>query len=212
MGVFKSAALAAALGLSGGLFIVPHAHALEIKLLETPSCSAGTVAMTLSCAGNFDGNTSNQNLNGLFDVADWGKEIKVDKPSASAKTTFGSGALSGVSLTIVSKGTEGTWSATGLGAFHDAMLVLKAGNFFSAYKVDLVNFAAGTSYDWDTKGVATNDKGKPKDLSHASLYVANPKGGGGDVPPAVPLPAAGWMLLSAVGAIGAARRLRQRMA
>ncbi len=68
------------------------------------------------------------------------------------------------------------------------MLVVKAGNEFIAYLLDLTQ---GTSGIWTTQGLV-NDKGKLRDVSHLTLYTT---------PAVVPVPAAGFLLIGALGGL-----------
>jgi hypothetical protein len=86
--------------------------------------------------------------------------------------------------------TGGTWSfaANGGETLVPKYLVLKAGNEFGLW--DITGFSSGT---WDTT-VFTKSA-----ISHISFYDTG----------IVPLPAAAWLLLSGMGALGLAARRRR---
>jgi hypothetical protein len=170
----------------------------------TISCADGTITIEKSCAGSFSGNNLGANSDlpsNLFGVSTWGDDITVNNGGTTSLNT--------VSLTITSGGSTGTWSATGLGNWKNAMLVLKAGNAFSAYHIDLNQFTDNIAYAWNTLGTNRNSQGKAQDLSHASLYVADARESG---PSPIPLPAAAWLLLSGIGGLGAMGWRKRRRA
>ena len=121
--------------------------------------------------------------NGFFGYSNW---MLVDKDEANndggvlSMTGFGT--------------TSGTYSFTGVSGYVYA-LVVKAAPGFSAY---LLDGTSATNATWDTLGVKTNTGGTPN-VSHLSLY----KTAGTTV---VPLPAAGWLILACLGALGVVGR------
>jgi hypothetical protein len=162
-------------------------------------CALSNFTTSTACAGAYEGNNSNQDLDGLFGE-DWGGEfLKIETPKDWNGSVL-SKAASGVTLTILGKGdAEGTWSVDTWGTFTKIMAVLKGGSSFSAYLVDLADLS-GT---WNTLGIEKGN-GKPgPGLSHISFYGIK-----GDVPPPseVPLPAAGWLMLAGIGGLAALRR------
>lgn len=146
--------------------------------------------------GIFDGNNSNDDLDGLFGVADWGDEFKIDAP-------FGSVSFADTTLTVINSspgfnGDEDLWSLTGKGDYESLMFVLKGGPSYSAYSMD-VNVLFG---GWDRFSMLKGNGDRGPELSHWSVYVS---GNGDPTMASVPLPAAGIMLLMALGGLGAAR-------
>ena len=83
---------------------------------------------------------------------------------------------------------SGSWGISGLASALKVMVNLKAGNGWGSFEVE------------STLGTWTSTK----DLSHASIYYI-----AGTPPNVVPLPAAGWMLIAGLGAMGAMRRRKK---
>jgi hypothetical protein len=168
--------------------------------------------------GGKPANDSNSDLDGLFDIVGWNKIVKVEERGSS-------GTGNGVTLTLTDNGSRsGNWSVDDWGGFTTVMAVLKGGPSFSAYLLDTTAGIAGT---WTTDGILTgggpqrpvgiigNNQRKQRattpGLSHMTLYsfggstagaVSNEITG----PAAVPLPAAGWLLLAGLGGLAALRR------
>jgi hypothetical protein len=103
---------------------------------------------------------------------------------------------------------SGTWSlsASVWNLYDSVMLIFKSGNqnsgqFLIGYLAD----DGALSGAWDSPFVGFNPKGKEqiKDVSHVSYYGVN------NTTP-VPLPAAGWLLIGAMGALGVAARRRRK--
>ncbi len=153
-------------------------------------CNVSSVSGATACAGVFSGNNSNQSLGGFFGIADWGDEIKIDSNS-------GSEMFAGTTLTVSNVDKE--WKLSNAGLYTNLMFVLKGGPTFSAFLMDL-NVLQGT---WDTQSMLTGNGARGAGLSHWSVYINS---GPGDVTtPPVPLPAAAWMLLAALGMLGVMR-------
>lgn len=88
---------------------------------------------------------------------------------------------------------SGEWTISRFPELTQIALVLKAGNNFAAFLLDPFNLSG----DW------TSSRG----LSHASVYYRScDEGDAGCGISAVPLPAAGWMLLAGIGGLVALRR------
>ncbi len=85
--------------------------------------------------------------------------------------------------------TSGTWTAPNSVAF----LSVKASTDFKVFDI-----MGATSGSWDTLGIL-NGGGKQPDLSHLSFWAIDPGN-------QVPLPAAAWLFISGLGALGVLRR------
>lgn len=92
-------------------------------------------------------------------------------------------------------GSDGDWSAKSWQGFTEILFVLKAGDGYAAFVLD----TASTSGFWTTADLLVNNKGVPRDLSHASVYFRG-------VPSAVPLPAAAALFLSGLAGLSFTRR------
>jgi hypothetical protein len=99
-------------------------------------------------------------------------------------------------------GNAGTWSYNGTTGVAITAFVLKAGNEFAIFEMN----TPGTSFtdiDWSTAlGELTNPRGEGRDLSHITFYDT------ADMAP-IPVPAAGLLLVSAVGGMAVLRRRKQ---
>lgn len=97
---------------------------------------------------------------------------------------------------------SGTWSIDSYSGMGPLMIVLKSGHQFGAFLLgDLASALSGT---WSIERERCNARGCNtigKDLSHASVYYS-------PVPSAVPVPAAGLMLLAGLAGLAALRRKR----
>lgn len=97
---------------------------------------------------------------------------------------------------------SGTWEIDGLFGYSDIFITFKSAPAFGAFLLGIYD-ATPLSGTWASPNNA---------LSHASIYYRpdsydddNPSGPGG---PVVPLPAAGWMMIAALGGLAAAKRKR----
>ncbi len=155
-----------------------------------------------------DSNDNNAAVSGMFGVTDWDQIAKINFPD-----NYGGGTLSSNGFLTITGDTEtGIWSisASVLSAWENVMLIFKAANdnadvFPGAVIGYLINSSPGT-YESPVFGIQ-GGKGplagtfKTKDISHISLYVSTPA--------AVPVPAAGLLLLGALGGLAALRRRRR---
>lgn len=167
----------------------------------TVLCATSNVTGTTDCEGAFEGNNSNQDLDGLFDKL-WEKdnphasgEIKVDGTSGTTEDGF---------LTISSADSEalsGTWSLSQsfIDTYDHAMFVVKGGDSFSAYLWNGLE----TSGTWNTLGVEKGNGEPGPGLSHFSVYGIK---GDDDDNESVPEPAA----MAGLMAIGAGIVINRR--
>lgn len=173
---------------------------------QAATCTIAGLTVSTACAGPIDGNDSDSyggggitNVNdidndildgmdeGLFGTNTWTKTARVNA------TGLTDGILS---ITYDVGNLTGTWSVSSWAGVGSAMLVVKAGSEFIAYLLDLT---AGTSGTWSTTGLV-NKKGEQHEISHMTLYTT---------PATVPVPAAGLLLLGALGGLAALRRRRR---
>nr|WP_309502592.1 VPLPA-CTERM sorting domain-containing protein [uncultured Roseovarius sp.] len=156
-----------------------------------PSATASSATFELSDATDaacFTGNDTNQiNPNGkksapmvLFGHSDWVLADKTDETVVGSPITFTTNPTNGAKS---GRWEVADWAGRTTG---DVVITLKAGNGFGAFLVD-TDYFSGT---W----LAT------KGLSHASIYYRG-------VTP-VPLPAGGFLLLSALAGLGFTRYRR----
>jgi hypothetical protein len=179
------------------------------------TCVESNFTFYTQCSGYYDGNDSNQipGLQGLFG-SDWMELAKLDIPDeflddaeripnpAYALTPYSDGILE-----ISGPGESGTWSVSGWGDITQAMAVIKAGNSFSAYLLDM-SFTGG---DWDTLGVEPVGSGSTPGLSHFTLYKVVNDDPDGDLN-VVPLPAGLPLLVAGLGALGVLRMKKRKAA
>ena len=177
--------------------------AMSAGVAQAATCTTAGLTLSTACAGPISGNDKdsyvggpNVNVNdidgiiadgldtGLFGTNTWTETDKINAP----------GLLDGIlSMTYNAGNTSGTWSVSSWAGIGSAMLVVKSSNEFIAYLIDIT---AGTSGIWTTQGLV-NKQGKPQEISHLTLYTT---------PAAVPLPAAGFLLIGALGGLAALRR------
>lgn len=168
------------------------------------TCTIGGLTTSIACEGPITGNDKdsypvngiNINVNdldnnsfdgldsGMFGINTWTEAAKVNAPN------FMDGLLT---LTYGADNKSGTWSVSSWVGIGDAMLVVKAGTGFIGYLIDTT---AGLSGTWTTLGL-TNKGGNQPEISHLTLYTT---------PATVPVPAAGLLLLGALGGLAALRR------
>ena len=177
----KIGALAAAATLA---FMSQQAQAVTFNCTFGTQSGGADVWDSTGCVG-LSGNASEGAVAGLFGQANWTLDSKWDTGSYSP---------SGI-LTVGGSGLAGTWSVSSWAGIMAAMLVIKASNGFVGYSLDLT---AGLSGGWTTNGIM-NGGGRQPGISNIGLYV---------VP--VPLPAAGILLVSAIGGLGLFGRKRRK--
>ncbi len=148
--------------------------------------STSDVVSSTACIGANDhpsGLLAASDIANLGGFSDWSL---VGKSDASETSPY---------FAIVDFGaTSGTWKIPNPDAGKTYALSLKAGNSFAAYVL------SGFSGDWTTNAL-TNSKGEPQDLSNAVLFSRGVS--------AIPLPAAGWLMIAGLGGLAAVGRRRR---
>ena len=160
------------------------------------------------CVGEIGGNDSDKsggngvvNVNtvggtGLFGIANWTLDSRWNAGGPAA-----TGGLLSVSA-ITNYGKVGTWSVSSWSGIASAMLVVKGGNGFTSYLLDLTK---GLTGQWSTFALwVGNGQNGPNDpgISHVTLYTT-------PMPAPVPVPAAGVLMVAGLGALAALRRRRK---
>jgi hypothetical protein len=169
-----------------------------VSSANAATCSIRNVYFTLTgssnatcVAGDDLGNhgITAQNLE-LFDLANW-------TVGDSTEPGVGDGSI----LFDIAGVSSGRWAAFPNNTASALMIVLKSGHQWGAFLLDGVeSYLTGT---WNIQRERCNKNGCVmigKPLSHASVYYNEPA--------AVPLPAAGLMLLAGLGGLAALRRKR----
>lgn len=207
--------LAAAAVLAAGMWGLPAGAA-------TMSCQFGTVDEFMAtadvwtstdCVGEVDGNDAigndagaNVDLNNpdnfggsaLFDSTNWSLDTRINVREVAGGFFFDPPNPDGILGAILDPDAlSGTWSVDSWAGIGKAMLVLKGGNGFAAYLLDLT---AGLTGGWSTQALTVGRNNNQPALSHVSLYTT---------PAPIPLPAAGFLMLGALGGLGLLARRRR---
>lgn len=167
-----------------------------LGVAQAATCSAGGVEFTLTqgdpdaakekaCFAGNDTNQVNDPI-ALFGFTDW---ILADKSddigSGDGVLTFGQPEPDAF---------QTLWSILNPQGFTEIVITLKQKNAFAAFLLDSSEDLAGV---WSITG-----KTDENDLSHSSIYYRGE-------PAVVPVPAAGFLLLTALGGIAGLRRKRR---
>jgi hypothetical protein len=187
---FKTLLAASALALMAG---GANASSVACSAAVTDFVVPNVGCEVLTSANNDD----NDSVKGMFLVDDWMQIAKVNDPGGTDGP-----------LTVTGNQLSGTWSIAGsvFETWTKVMLVFKSSNENAGvlpgsvigYLIEL------TPGDYDTPFSFFKDKQEEfevKNISHVSLYVSNPS--------PVPLPAAGFLLVGALGGLAALRRRRR---
>lgn len=203
--VAKAAALAACALTAGSM----AAESKTVTPVQPAQCKFGTqlsgadVWNSTACVNQIGGNDSDKtvgngvtNVNtvngGLFGFTNWTLNSRYEDTGTYSTV----GLLTGTGAAKKS----GTWSVSSWKGIGAAMLVVKGGNGFASYLLDLT---AGLSGGWSMAAVLNNG-GKIPDMSHISLYTVP------GAPAAVPVPAAGLLLVGALGGLAAVRSRKRK--
>lgn len=168
----------------------------DVTVTMVNGSAVSSTILATSCDGEYPGNDTGaadslvSRLNaGLFAgySSDW--------------SLFGKSDDAGSGVVANNGATSGTWSVNfAPDAYSVFAIALKASNGYTTYLFDLGSTAASSAGGAWANLVITNPNGKPQELSHLTVAVRETQ------PPAVPLPAAGWMLLAGLAGLGLAKR------
>lgn len=209
--------VAALLLIVGGISMPTGASAATCQFgTEDDYTASADVWTSTDCVGELEGNDaignnsgSNVDLNdaqnftsgALFGSTNWELDTKIEVSGNEDDGFFFDTADPNgrLSAGLEDDALSGSWSVGNWNGVEKATLVLKGGNGFAAYLLDLT---AGLEGEWSTQAlfVGKNNNNNPT-LSHVSLYTT---------PSPIPLPAAGWLLITALGGLGIAARRRRK--
>lgn len=190
---FALGVVVAVSGMSGSATTYdPSLSANPLTLQAGGACEVGSIQGATACNGVFSGNDSNSNLDGIFGMTGWNELFKLNGGSGTA-------GADGIELTVSDNNDGKSWRINSYGGFDSVMFVMKGGPSFSAF---LMNTSI-LSGSWDNLSMFTGgNNAKPgAGLSHWTVY-ANSN------PAPIPLPAAGLLLITALGGLAAMRRRR----
>ena len=166
---------------------------------QAASCSVNGVTFSLevssasSCVAGNDLGANGIIANDLsfFGLTGWGIGDSTDPAEGDGAVAFVSAPQVGAS--------SGDWSLQSYNGYSPLMIVLKAGRGFGAFL--LTEMVSGLSGKWS---ITKDNNDDDKELSHASVYY-----NGEPTPSAVPLPAAGFLMLGGLAGLAALRRTRK---
>jgi hypothetical protein len=176
--------------------LTTNADIAAAATVQQPQCSTLSVTTSTSCQTVYGNNDSANAMNvfgsgsGVFNTTGW---LLVDKS--------GDNNVKVAPFNLVSSpdgAKSGIWSVASFGGYTKAALVLKGGSeAWVAYMIDISKLSGL----WSTQDIR-NGGGRQPNLSHMTLYVS-------DFVAPVPVPAAGLLLLGALGMFGAAGRRKR---
>jgi len=213
---------------SAGLLVqAGHATAATIDCASGPVDRSGFVASSYDCSGVY-GASMPESVEGLFDHSGWVGHGTISVP----KKRFSGGSDGG--LSILGNNISGTWSIdpTLLDDYESVMLVMFGGKKkrtdMMAYLVD------GSEGEFSSPFLKGKKGNKQLKIRGFMLFLGAPREeeptgltllgedpghdgreeypGNDDYPTPVPLPAAGFLMLGGLGALGLMARRRRRAA
>lgn len=184
--LFHAACAAIALALGAGAASAATCATAQTRFTLTQG--EPDAVTTFACYSGENDSAGFLNAMKFGDVDDW---MLGEKTGGASAGVVGFGSFDGV------KGDAGqqSWSVLNPDGYGSIAVILNQAKGFAAFLLDAGTTLAGS---WWTEGPG-NSKA---DLSHATVYYAGPP----SAPAPVPLPAAGWLLLGGIGALGLARR------
>ena len=148
-------------------------------------------ALDKACVSNAnDTNTINSTYS-IFSQTGWILAAKTDGTGGNGNITFGTKPTAG--------DATGAWSLNNPNGYTEIFITLVQGNSFAAFLLDTTKTLAGGF--WATSGPGGSVQG----LSHSSVYYR----GTGTPPSTIPVPAAGLLLVGALGGLLASKRRRK---
>lgn len=147
------------------------------------------IALTGVCGT--DNNDFAANVNLVSPAPGGGVWVLADKSDDA-----GSGNQEAMFANPVPASGQTTWAVLNPFNYPSLLVTLKQSNTYATFALDMTKALSGT---WSTSGPGKS----VNDLSHASVFVSGE-------PAPIPVPAAGFLLVTAVGGLAALRRRKNR--
>lgn len=193
----RSRSFGAALLLVAALAIPQAGQAASVACNTLTPDVSGLVTPNIGCEALTSAeNDSASAVSGMFGIASWMELVRIESDP------FVGGSSGGLTVTGDAEGGDWSIAQSIFDAYSSVMLVFKGGTH--ALPEPVVGFLLETSPGTYTSTFYDQKKSgefKIKDISHVTLYVSN-------LAP-VPLPAAGLLLLGALGGLGLMRRRKR---